>query len=127
MYHAIAAYWILNGLIEVGQGFGLGAPKLPGVTSTGMTISIIPLIFGILTALVGVGLVFHVEIARGIANFFSGLKIIFGLFGLAGSVIGLAFAGPLGLVLVLLNIMDIVTGALMLYLIGETETRMPNM
>lgn len=75
----------------------------------------------------GLGLLLRVEFIRGIINFFCGLRIICGLFKLAGTLIGALFSGPLALLSALFIVLDIATAALMVYLIGETEKYAPNL
>ncbi len=104
--------------------------KFMGITSTetpGFGFAfILGTVIGGFTLLVGIGLLARVEIARGIANFLAGLNLLFGLLGLAGSLIGSVVAGPLGLLLSLKGVLDIATRAFMIFLIGESEKRAPN-
>lgn len=124
-YYALAAYWMLSGVLNIGQSiWPIIHPK--GDLGSFVLYAYVGIAVGLLTFLVGLGLVLHVEIARGIANFLAGLKIIFGLLGLAGSVLGTLFSGAFGLILVILNIVDIAAAAFAIYLIGETQTRPPN-
>lgn len=97
--------------------------EAPGFASLGAILG-----FGIAAfrVVVGADLAARLEFARGVANFLAGLSVIFGLFGLAGSFVGSLFVGPWGLLLVLLNTVDIISGAMRIYLIGETEKRGPN-
>lgn len=133
-YYALCAYWIISGLAGIANAYHVAVTpvtmKFMGVTTTetpGFGFGfILGAAIGTFSLLVGIGLLARVEIARGIANFLAGLNIIFGLLGLAGSLIGAAFAGPWGLLLSLKCVLDIVTSGLMIYLIGETEKRAPN-
>lgn len=115
-YYSIAIYWILDGLFQVLSGTGV----LGGHHSS------VDVIIGAVSAVMGLGLVLRLEIIRGIVNFFCGLQIIFGLFGLAGAVLGTLFAGMLGFVMVVLQVLQIATAGFMIYLIGETDTKAPN-
>jgi hypothetical protein len=89
--------------------------------------SFVSMAFDGFSVLLGIGLALRIELARGIVNFFCGIRILFGLLGLAGSVLGSVFAGALGLIFVVLNIINIATAAFMIYLIGETEKYPPNL
>jgi hypothetical protein len=88
--------------------------------------SIAAVIFGAAYALVGLGLLFHVEAARGVANFVAGLLILFGVIGLIASLLGAGLAGAAAVPFMIHNVLDIAIGGFLIYLIGETETRMPN-
>ena len=120
-YYGIAIYWILAGaysalfpLLESSKSDGLGFAAIIGIA------------VGSLSILFGIGLIARIEVIRGIINFFCGLKIIFGLLGMLGT-IGLALlTGPFGIILMFLKVFDIASAAFMIYLIGETESRAPN-
>ncbi len=125
-YYALAAYWMINGMLAIGQGvYPLMHPSKVDLGAFAL-FSYLGIAIGLFTFLVGLGLVLHLEVARGVANFLAGLKIIFGLFGLAGAVLGTLFAGVLGLVMVILQVIDIAAAAFAIFLIGETQTRSPN-
>lgn len=79
------------------------------------------MISGTITALFGLGLMLRIEIIRGIVNFVAGLKLAFGLLGLAGSLIGTGLFGAMALIGVLFNLFDIITSGMLLWLIGETD------
>jgi hypothetical protein len=88
--------------------------------------SFVSMAFDGFTVLLGIGLALRIELIRGIVNFFCGLRIFFGLLGLAGSVLGSMFAGPLAIIFILMNVVNIATAAFMIYLIGETDKFAPN-
>lgn len=136
VYYALCAYWIVSGLGHAAdthhvavtpvklEMFGVKETMAaPGLTSFGAILGFSIALFRIV---VGIGLAARLEFARGIANFLAGLSILFGVLGLAGSLLGTLFAGPWGLVRALLNTVDIVSGAMTIYLIGETEKNAPN-
>ena len=126
-YYAMCAFFIIEGaggILEtiisshqkfLGQEMGLGA------------FSFISMAFDGFTILLGVGLALRVELIRRIVNFFCGLRIFFGLLGLAGSLLGSLIAGPMALIFIFLNVVNIVTAGFMIYLIGETDRFAPNL
>lgn len=79
-----------------------------------------PCVLGKLDKL-GFGLALKIELIRGIVNFVAGLKLIFGLLGLAGSLMGMTFAGFLSLPFVIFEVVNIITAGMLLWLIGETD------
>lgn len=136
VYYALCAYWVISGLGHAAQTYHTAVTPVkmemfgvketieaPGFASFGAILGFAIAAFRIV---VGIGLAARLEFARGIANFLAGLSIIFGVLGLAGSLIGTMFAGPWGLLLALLNTVDIISGAMTIYLIGETEKNAPN-
>lgn len=85
------------------------------------------LVVGAVYVLTGLGLVFQVELARGVVNVVAGLMILGGLWGLANSLIGAGFFGAAAIPAMLRNILDVALGGFMIYLIGETDRRAPNL
>lgn len=125
-YYFIAVWWILGGAYDVMDSFyvfGKSIDMLKLEKEFGMKFgpNVIGIIAGTLTCLFGLGLALKIEIIRGIVNFVAGLKLIFALLGLAGSLLGMTFAGLLSLPFVILNIVDIITSGMLLWLIGETD------
>jgi hypothetical protein len=130
-YYGLSVYWILDGAFDAGKGILQISQANAAATAakddvTRMMaqpsfVSYFMILIGTLSALFGIGLLLRNETVRGIVNFFAGLRIIFGLFGLLGSLIGTLFAGPWGLFFMLLNIITIASAAMMIYLIGETD------
>lgn len=115
VYTIIAAYWIFDGALDIASGSGVFGNKYT---------SPVVVIVGAIGAGLGLGLLFRVELVRGIANILSWIKILGGIFGiLNGLMFGAFFSGLLGLILILFSVLDIVTGGLMVYLIAETEGR----
>lgn len=114
-YYCISAYFVLSGIGQIMIG---ALAKEPNV---------IAMIFGGIMVVLGLGLSARVELVRGIVNFVCGLNIIFGLLGLATTLMTLGFFGPIGFLFVIKGAIDILTNALMIYLIGETEKGMPNL
>ena len=136
VYYALCAYWIVSGLGHAAETYHVAITPVrmeilgiketieaPGFASFGAILGFAVAIFRVV---VGAGLAARAEFARGIANFLAGLSILFGLLGLATSFASALFTGPWGFLGVLLNTVDIVVGAMTIYLIGETEKNAPN-
>ncbi len=118
LYYALATYFMINGLaglvlciVENQKGFAISGALMG--------------ILGLVSAVLGLGLLFRYEPARGIVNFVCGLNIIFGLFALAGSVFGILFSGFLGVLLVLYKLLDLAVNGFLIFLIGETDKYAP--
>lgn len=85
-------------------------------------IVIFAIVVGGIQALLGIGLMAKVELARGIVNVLCWITIALGLYSfifLFSMVLVDPLAGILGIIL---NIIDIVVAGAMIWLIGETET-----
>ena len=129
----LALYWVISGL---GGAFQTYHEAITPVTTKflGQSITVTPgfgfwqivgFAIAAFTLFVGVGLAARVEIARGIANFLAALKILFGVLGVVGSLLSSLMVGPFAFLFALLHTLDIVAGAMTIYLIGETENRAP--
>src|SRR5437899_1950147 len=119
-YYGIALWWMLSGAWDI-----LQATVWAGKDSGGF-LDVLGILFGGITALVGLGLLLRIDVVRGIVNVLCFLQIVFGILGLITSFL---LSGPLGMIGILgmiHSIVDIGTAGLMIYLIGETETRAPN-
>jgi hypothetical protein len=115
-YNLIAGYWVLNGIYRVLVGSGvLGSQNF------------ILVLFGVFGALFGVGMLARVEFVRGIVNFVSGINIIVGVTCLGFTVITSPLVGAFALVAIVLQIIDILQSAFLIYLIAETDRRAPNL
>src|SRR5687767_9493729 len=114
IYYVVAGWWVLNGVYAIAasvQGGGLG---------------IISLVIGVFTAFVGLGLIFRVEAARGIVNVLCFIQILEGAFGLAVGFLLSGFVGIWGILGMLFSILRVVFAVLMIFAIGETESRAPD-
>ncbi len=89
-------------------------------------IGIISLAIGIFTACVGLGLIFRVEAARGIVNVLCFIQILEGALGLAIGFLLSGFVGIWGIVGMIFSILRVVFAVLMIFAIGETESRAPD-
>jgi hypothetical protein len=108
-YYIIAFWWMLSGSIGVISG---------AIDKEGPLVATI--VVGGATVLLGVGLAMRIELLRGIANIFAWVRIIFSGLGLIGA-LGMMMLFPLiGVLWFLLNLIDIVSAGLLVYLIGET-------
>lgn len=126
-YYAVCVYFILGGVGGIFDTIRMTHMKLLG-EEMGWTLgSYVGILINAIVIIFGIALMLRVEAARGIVNFVCGMRIIFGVFKLAGALIGSLFVGPLGLLLALWIVLDIATAALMIYLIGETEKSAPNL
>ncbi|MBS1713516.1 MAG: hypothetical protein JST30_04190 [Armatimonadetes bacterium] len=117
LYYTISVWWIVGGAIGVAEPF---------LTAKGQELSVFSyagIAISAFSVLVGIGLLLQAELVRGIVNVLSFLKLVGGLGGLIGSLLGIVFAGPLGLLLVLYNIINIVVAGATIWVIGETRTR----
>lgn len=110
-YHLIAAYWVLKGIWSVVEFFLL---KPEGAEFVALPFAFIPII-------IGGGLLLRIEAIRGLVNVMAGIQLITG--GL-GAVVAFFAGQPLALVL---SLLQIATAALMIYVIGETDTRPPDL
>lgn len=111
VYYLIATYWLISGVFDLLAGMGVFTKNPQYGTA----------IFGGISAILGLGLLLKVELIRGIVNIYSWVKIVGGLFNLAASLLLQLVLGPLGVILMLISILDIVTAGLMIYLISETD------
>lgn len=121
-YTVLAGYWIVSGL---GGAFDTDPTAVTPVTTKmfGQSSTSTPG-FGFWT-MVGVGLAARLEFARGVANLLAALKVLFGALGVLGSLLSTLMVGPLGFLFAVLHTLDVVAGAMTIYLIGETERSGP--
>jgi len=119
LYYAISAYYVYQGLFSVVRGLGVFG-------KVSEMFSAIYLVFGGITALIGLGLLLRVELIRGIVNIFCGIQIAFGFLGLITGVMAASVFGWVGFLIVVNSVIQIATSGFMIYLIGETDTQGPN-
>lgn len=118
MYYAVATWFLIGGLLTMATAFTQRS-------ELGLFTSVLAAMGGV-NVILGLGLAARVELIRGVVNFVCGLNIIFGLLSLPSAVMGTLFSGVLGAILTFRLLIDLVTNALMIYLIGETEKHAPN-
>lgn len=112
-YYLIAAWWVVDGA------------QLAYQSLSGGLVATLGLVIGVVSALVGLGLLLRIEAARGIVNVLCFLQILDGLLAL----VFLLFSGIGGLwgaVSLIFTFIRIGFAGLMIYLIGETDSRAPN-
>jgi hypothetical protein len=111
VYNLIAAYWVLNGTWGVITDTVLAGKNGPDLFGAAISA---------LGALIGLGLLLRIEAVRGLVNIVCALQILFGILDVfTAFVLGV----PL---MMILAIVQIVTAGVMIFLIGETDTRAPN-
>ncbi len=137
-YYGLAGYYILHGLYTVissvmtlvavkkadstDQVSSLkGMPTMHDPMGMVSLFTYVAILIGVVSIVLGGGLMVRNNSARGVVNFFCGLNIIFGVFKLLGATLGALFSGLLGVFLMLLVVIDICVNGFMIYLIGETD------
>jgi hypothetical protein len=126
-YYGISVLFILQGGFEILNTILGSHRKFLGQEAGLGFFEYIVIAIGAFNAILGVGLLARVELARGIVNVFCGIRILFGLLGLLGSLGGSLLAGAAALPFILLNIVEIATAGFMIFLIGETDKGAPNL
>ena len=136
VYYALCAYWIVSGLGHGAETYHtaitpvkvefLGIKQTMEAPGFFAFWSIVGFALAAFRVVVGIGLAARIELARGIANFLSALSILFGLLGLVSSFTSAIFLGPWAILGIVINTVDIIVGAMTIYLIGETEKGAPN-
>jgi hypothetical protein len=117
-YYLISAWWILNGI--------WGVIEVLLSKDPGSLFGIIAMLLNVVTALVGLGLILRVELARGIVNVLCFLQILEGIFGLLGSFAMTFVFGLFGAIAMIMSVIQIALAVVMIFVIGETESRAPN-
>lgn len=122
-YYSIAGWFILSALIS-------GATSIIAINSASNRNSIlgepnafdyIGLVFCGIQVIIGLGLIFKIEIIRAIVNFFCAIQILLSILG-GLAAFPMMIASPLiGILYLLLQIFNIATAGFMIYLIGETD------
>ncbi len=121
-YYTISGYFVLSGIWTIVQILISLSAKKSGVEVTGMgPIQVVMMIIGVLTSAIGLGLLFKVEIVRGIVNIFCWIRIASGILAIPTTIGMTVVFGPLGIVMLVAAILDIVSSGLMIFLIGETD------
>lgn len=114
-YHAIAGFWVLSGAYDALKGTVLADGEVGGLGMMGAAV-------GGLTAVIGFGLLVRLEAARGIVNVLSAIQILDGLLGV---VVAFGLGGLTGLGVLAISVLRVAAAGMMIFLIGETETRAP--
>jgi hypothetical protein len=118
-YYAVAAWWTVSGIWSVLQATAFATKDNDGG-------GFLAIAFGAITALVGLGLLLKVEAVRNVVVIMAAFNILFGLLGLVTAVFFTFVGGFWGALMVIHEVVDIALAGLMIFLIGETDTRAPN-
>lgn len=107
LYYVISGYWVLSGIASIAipalTGFGGGS------------------CWGIVQALLGIGLLLKVNRIRRVVNFLCFMGLAFGLLLVGISLFVLFFDGKFGFEVFANGLMTVVTNALMIWVIGLTQ------
>lgn len=117
LYYGVCVYWILDGTFDVLNAFHvikIGSEQV-------QDIDVISLIGGSISIICGLGLVLRLEVVRGIVNFFCFLNILSGLLGGWAGLMLMAVNGLFGSIILIVNLLQVITSGLMVWLIGETD------
>lgn len=117
LYVAICWVWTLGGAASI--AFGLLTPLFVKSAST----SIIELLIGLVTIILGIGLLMRSESARKIVNVLAFLNLMFGIFGFIFALVLVGFGGIFKLAGVVLALVKIASSIAMIWLISETDRR----
>ncbi|AIE83391.1 hypothetical protein [Fimbriimonas ginsengisoli] len=121
-YYFISGYYVLSGLVDVSRGVILMTKHKDNVLGEQLGFfGYIGIVVGVITVVVGIGLLTKIEFIRAIVNFFCWISIISAAFGLLGSVLAGGFFTAWGILGIAMNVFSIASSALMIYLIGETD------
>jgi hypothetical protein len=114
-YTIISMYWVLDGAFQMLAGMGLISD----------TKSVVGIILGAISIVIGLGLLFKIRFLRGVAHILCWLNLANGLLGLLAGLMLTVAIGPLAYILCLFAILRAASAAFMIYLIGETESHYP--
>lgn len=114
LYYVIAGWFVVSGVIDIIQV--LMNKKLDDAF-----LKILFLVLPSVRAILGLGLLAKIEFVRGIVNFVCGISLVLSILGLLGSFADILAFGGLGVLMLILNVFNICTYGLMIYLIGETD------
>jgi hypothetical protein len=121
LYYASAIWWILQGIRMIASGFNLIPDVMAGPGAIFAGIVYVAIAVGLFFMALGLGLVLKWEWARGVVNIICWINIFFGILSFF-TLFGMAFVfGPIMIVGVILNVIDICISGGMVWLIGETE------
>jgi hypothetical protein len=118
-YYGIATWWLLGGALQVLLATAFATHDHPNG-------GIFAIVFGGINAIVGLGLMLHVEVVRNVVNILCFLQILGGAWGLVTAVAIAPASGLWALWLLISNFLEIGLAGLMIFVIGETERRAPN-
>jgi hypothetical protein len=113
-YRGISIWWIVMGLYSV-------VSSLLTAGSAGPNVFVIAM--GGISAIVGIGLLAQIDFIRKLVNICCFLQILQGALGLLAIIISPHITGIFGLIMLVIQFVNIVCAVLMIYLIGETESK----
>ena len=113
-YYAIAGWWILNGTLSILRATAFATEKDSGG-------GILAIVFGALTLLIGLGLVFRIDVARNLVTFLCFVSIVFGILGIVIMFFFAPVTGFWSVIGLASDILDIGLAGLMIFVIGETD------
>jgi len=119
-YYAISGYFVLGGILNLINVLVLMRKPADELGGTSV-ITTVGIIVSSITILIGLGLIFKVEAARGIVNIRCWITIAVSVLSLPTTIGLIALHAATGIVMTIWAIFDIVTAGLMIYLIGETD------
>jgi hypothetical protein len=107
LYYVISVYWVLSGIASIAlpmlTGFGGGS------------------CFGIVQALLGIGLLLKVNRIRRWVNWICFAGLAFGLLSIGFSLLALIVDGKFGFTVFAFGLMTVATNGLMIWVIGLTQ------
>ncbi|HAY14975.1 MAG TPA: hypothetical protein DCY02_10975 [Armatimonadetes bacterium] len=107
LYYVISGYWVLAGIASI------ALPMLVGIEGGSC--------FGIVQALLGIGLLLRVNRIRRWVNWICFLGLAFGLLSIGFSLLALIVDGKLGFEVFAFGLMTVATNGLMIWVIGLTQ------
>lgn len=115
VYYTISGYWALSGIVYIIGG--LGALKGFGPCDV---------VSGAISLILGIGLIMRFEFIRGVVNVACFVKILGAIWGAWQGFLLFPILGGLAAIGLIFSVIDFVTGAFMIFLIGETDKAAPN-
>lgn len=116
VYYFIASFFVLNGI--VGVLFGVGAIGKPDAFS---------LVAGGVNLILGIGLIFRLEFIRGVVNVVCFLQMLGAAFSALQGFVLAPLTGPFAALFLVLDVIQFCASGFMIFLIGETDKRAPNL
>ena len=123
LYYGLCAWWMIGGAISIGQVINDVATRKPTIfdSSPGYTVVDYALIgFGAISVIIGICMAFKVEAVRNFVNWIAFMKIVRGLGGLVGSILGIAIGGPIMIIFVIASLVDVIVAGMTVWLLSET-------
>lgn len=125
-YYALSVYFLLNGGYEIFSAFRISHQKILGEEIGFGFASIFVTLLGAFHIVLGIGLLFQIQVLRNVVNFILGMSVLLGILNLALSLPGVMIGGFYGFLSLMTQALQIAASAFMIYLIGETDKTAPN-